>query len=415
MTAERSQKLREIVTLALVSIAHFWSHFYVLAIPSALPLIRDEFGVSNLAMGAVIAAYSLTSAAWQFPAGIVSDKYGAPKFMIAGIFLISLAAFCQSMAPILPVMVAIAALGGTSDSIFHPADYTIITAKVRPQWLGKSYAIHTFTGFLGFAAAPTTMSFLLAHGTWRWAMSCVGLAGLATAVVLFLCRKMFYGETYKPQRAAGSAQGAQSTLQFLLTPALLLMFLFYVSATLAGNGIQSFSNSALIAIYGISLPEANGALATYLWGNTLGVLCGGLVADRMGRLDRVATVCFFAAALLLGLVGMSVVPFFGAIGVLFLAGFLIGAVMPARDLAVRAVAPAGSIGRAFGYVSSGFGVAGVIGPMFYGHVMDLGEPQLVFYVSGSFMIVTIGVALAASQAARRAVAANTRAAAQPAE
>jgi MFS family permease len=113
---------------------------------------------------------------------------------------------------------------------------------------------------------------------------------------------------------------------------------------------------------------------------------------------------------------MTVVPFYGAVVGLFIAGFMIGAVMPARDLAVRAVAPSGSIGKAFGYVSSGFGVGGVIGPLFYGTVMDLHEPQLVFYVSAAFMLVTIIVALAASVAARRAVAANIRAeAAQPAE
>ena len=78
--------------------------------------------------------------------------------------------------------------------------------------------------------------------------------------------------------------------------------------------------------------------------------------------------------------------------------------------------PAGSIGKAFGYVSTGFSVGGTIGPLFFGMVMDMHLPQLVFFVSAGMMIVTICVALTASFVARRAVARNAGVMeAQPAE
>jgi len=417
VTSERRDKFRELSVIALVSCAHFWSHFFVLVIPSSLPLIRTEFGVSNLSVGMVIAAYALMSATWQFPAGIFSDRYGAPWFMIGGLTIMSIAMFSQSLAPAVYVMVAIAAVIGTADSVFHPADYTIITAKVRSDWLGKAYAVHTFSGFLGFAVAPMAMSFLLADGGWRHAIAVVGSCAFATAIVLFVCRKLFMGTTYPQARQPGTAGGSGSVISFLLSPPLLLMFLFYVSATLSGNGIQTFSNSALMEIYKIDLVQANTALSLYLWGNAIGVLVGGIVSDRMKRFDFVASLGYLVAAAMLCLVGLATLPFFSVIAALFFAGFMIGSIMPARDLAVRAIAPPGGIGKAFGYVSTGFSVGGTVGPLFFGTVMDLHLPQLVFFVSAGMMIVTIGMALVASWVARRQIARNATlaAGAQPAE
>ncbi len=400
MSDERRQKQRELAVVALVSGGHFWSHFFMLAIPSALPLIRAEFGVSNISLGMVIAAGALMGAAWQFPMGVLSDRYGARVLLVCGLAIESAAMFSQSFAPSVPVMIGIALIGGIADSVFHPADYTILTAKVRPSWLGRAYAAHTLTGFLGFAAAPTLMTFLFAHGSWRHALAAVGLAGFATALLLFANSRLLAGSTYAAARKSGAAAD-KGLLRFLLSPPLLIMFLFYVVATLGSNGLQIFSNSALIDLYHIDLVRANTALATFLWGTVVGVVVGGLIADRTRRLDAVAAVCYVVAAALLCAVGMAVLPYAVTVGALFFTGFMLGAVMPSRDLMVRTVTPPGSIGKAFGYVSSGFAVAGVIGPLVYGTIMDMKLPQFVFFVAAGMTLATIAIALLASHVARR--------------
>ena len=373
----------------------------MLAIPSALPLIRDEFQVSNVWLGMVMAAYALMSASWQFPMGIFSDRYGARAFLIGGLTLESLVMVFQSLAPAVPVMIGLAVVAGIADSVFHPADYTILTAKIRPSWLGRAYAVHTFAGFLGFAVAPMVMTFLLAHGGWRHALTVVGIVGLLTAAVLLACHKLLAGITYEPKRPPAAPGGL---LSFVLSPPLLAMFIFYVAATLGSNGLQNFSNSALIDLYGVDLVLANSALAAYLWGTAAGVLGGGVIADRMNRFDAVSTVCYVIAAALLCLTGLAMLPFASATAALFFVGFMVGVVMPSRDLMVRTITPPGSIGKAFGYVSSGFGVGGVFGPLIFGTLMDLRLPQIVFFVSAGMMLATIAVALAASHIARRRIA-----------
>jgi len=399
MSDERREKVRELAIVGLVSAGHFWSHFFTLAIPTALPLIRSDLGASNVSLGMVMAAFALMAAAWQFPMGVLSDRYGARVFLVGGLAIESLAMFSQSLAPAVPVMVAIALVMGIADSVFHPADYTVLTAKIRQPWLGRAYAVHTFSGFLGFAAAPTVMSLLIAYGNWRQALAVVGAAGFATALVLLASGKLLSGISYPPKRAAGSAAGGVASL--LLSPPLLIMFLFYVVATFSSNGLQNFGNSALIALYDLDIVGANAALAAFLWGTAIGVLGGGLVADSMKRFDAIATVCYLIAGVLLCLIGIAALPYAGIVAALFFTGFMLGAVMPARDMMVRTVTPPGSIGKAFGYVSSGFGVGGVIGPLVYGSMMDFSMPQLLFFVSAGMMLATIAVALLASYVARR--------------
>jgi len=397
---EGKERWREIAIVALVSLGHFWSHFFVLAIPSALPLIRADFGVSNVALGMIMAGYASMSASWQFPMGIFSDRYGARAFLIGGLAVESLVMFSQSLAPAVPVMVGLAVIAGIADSVFHPADYTILTAKIRPGWLGRAYSVHTFCGFLGFAVAPIAMTFLLAHGGWRHALAAVGIAGLATAVLMLVSGSLLAGITYEPRRPAG-ARAAPRLSEILFSPPLLLMFLFYVVATMGSNGLQNFSNSALMDLYRVDLVLANTGLAAFLWGTALGVLGGGVIADRMNRLDAVSLVAYVIATVLLVLIGLTVLPFSNTAAALFFVGFMLGVVMPSRDLTVRTVTPPGSIGKAFGYVSSGFGVGGVFGPPVYGTLMDLALPQVIFFVSAGMMIATIVVALAATAVARR--------------
>jgi len=404
---ERRQKRSELTTVGMVSLGHFYSHFYVLSIPSILPLVRADFGVSNLSVGAIIISYAIFSAFCQYPMGVFSDRYGATPFFIGGLACLSLGVFTMSFAPSIWFLVAVAAFNGMADSVFHPADYTIITARVRPAWLGRSYAIHTTTGFLGFAAAPIVMSFLVAHWDWRTALAAVGLTGFGYAVLCFLSQRMLRGVTYQPARPASGTQA--SALKFLTSPTLILMFLFYSATSLSGNGIQSFGNAALIDLFDIELVLANTALAAYLWGITFGVLGGGIVADRMERFDIVASGGYLIAATLLVLIGLGILSFISVTIALFFAGFMIGVVMPARDIMVKSITPPGSTGKAFGFVSTGFSVGGTLGPIIFASMMDAGLPQAIFFSSAVLMMLNIALAVAASNAGRRMIAA------QPAE
>jgi MFS family permease len=75
------------------------------------------------------------------------------------------------------------------------------------------------------------------------------------------------------------------------------------------------------------------------------------------------------------------------------AGFLGGVIAPSRDMLVRNAAPPGAAGRAFGIVSTGFNVGGIVSPLLFGWIMDQNLPHWVFGASVVFMILTVLLAL----------------------
>ena len=95
--------------------------------------------------------------------------------------------------------------------------------------------------------------------------------------------------------------------------------------------------------------------------------------------------------LLVGTVPMGAVLLVLAMGV---AGFLSGIIMPSRDMMVREAAPPGAEGRVFGIVSTGFNIAGAIGPVLFGWIMDQGRPQWIFGASVLLMSITVLIAFA---------------------
>jgi MFS family permease len=401
-TAKTSGR-QEIAVVALVSMAHFFSHFYMLTVPSLLPLIRADLGADSafVLFGLIMTAYAGMSAAGQYPAGVLMDKYGARPFLIGGLALVSLSIFLMGYANSVAMLVMLAAFAGLADSQFHPSDYTVMTMKVREPWRGKAFAIHTTCGFLGFAALPTVVSFLAPHFNWREIIQILGAAGLVGALFLVV----FARSMRRPEAAAQTAQSAPSgkkvsAVTFLGSTPLLLMFGFYVFTSMSGNGIQTFGITALIQLFEVNVVVANQALATYLWGITVGVFAGGMVTTWVKRFDAIAAVGYTLSAAILVAIALSFMSIEGVVAGLTFVGFMIGAVMPSRDLMVSSIAPAGSTGKAFGFVSTGFAVGGFAGPLINGLIMDRGAPEGIFYVSAFLMIVTLGFAVAAGWAAR---------------
>jgi MFS family permease len=68
-------------------------------------------------------------------------------------------------------------------------------------------------------------------------------------------------------------------------------------------------------------------------------------------------------------------------------------IAPSRDMLVRNAAPAGAAGRAFGIVSTGFNMSGIVSPLLFGWIMDQSMPRGVFWGAAVFMALTVLLAL----------------------
>jgi MFS transporter, FSR family, fosmidomycin resistance protein len=373
----------------LLGTGHFLSHFYQLCLPPMFIAWQKAFDISFAELGLVIAIMSATAGLLQTPMGFLVDRYGARPFLIGGTLLMTLSIAAMGFAANYWQLVVLALLSGIGNSVFHPADYAILSGSIDPARLGRSFAFHTFTGSVGFAAAPPATAALMLLLGWRGALICVGLLGLpVVATILWQSRILIDQARRLRSRATEQARGAR----LLLSRSVLMFFVFFMVTAAAGAGIQSWLITILHQVHGLPVAAAASALTGYMVGQIGGVLIGGWVADRTDRhLPFVVGLTIGAAALLL-LVDVVSLAELATIVVLFVCGLMTGARNTPRDVMVKDAAPPGQIGKVFGFVSSGMSLGAAIMPVPYGMIIDAGRPDLVLVVTATLLLLSLACA-----------------------
>jgi MFS family permease len=383
----RASKDDQFRTLGAVSVAHWVSHFHIFALPMLFPFLKQQLNVGYVELGFALTVFAVVSGLTQAPIGYLADHIGARKILLMGLCLGGGALIALGLHLNYSWLIVSAALLGLANSVYHPANYAILSAHMNEARMGRAFSIHTFAGFLGGAVAPAVMAGLVATIGGHGALIAAGAIG--PLVALFLLGIGIPDASVAGQQADGRVTPRQS----VVTPALVVLTIFFLLLSLSNAGIANFGVVALMSGYGVTFSAANLALTAYLGASAVGVLAGGFLADLTHRHGQVAAGCFAVNAALLLLVTMVVLPQLLLIAVMGLAGFLSGVIAPSRDMMVRNAAPPGAAGRAFGIVSTGFNIGGIISPLLFGWVMDQNLPHWVFGGSVVFMVLTVLLAL----------------------
>jgi len=384
-------KNRALQAIGLVSAAHFVSHFHTLVLPPLFPFLTQHFGVGFVELGFALTLGAAASVAAQVPMGYLADRLGSRRLLILALCLGGSAIASIGLVDSYSWLLVAAVLIGIANAVYHPADYAILSARIAASRIGKAFSVHTFAGMFGGAIAPATMLVLAATVGMKAALIVAGLIGFVVAVPLLLAPGV-EGEAGPSQPVARARPQAQQNGR-VFSPAILGLTVFFILLSLSTSGISNFSVVALMGAFALPFATANLALTAFLTASAFGVLGGGFVADLTRRHGDVAAAGFAINAvimLLIGTVGFAPPVLVAAMG---LAGLLSGMIMPSRDMLVRAAAPPGAVGRAFGIVTTGFSIGGTVGPMLFGWIMDSGSPRWVFGASVIFMVLTVVLAL----------------------
>jgi len=369
-------RLPQIRVVGVVSAAHFVSHYYMLVLAPLIPFVRADFGVSYTEIGLALAAFNLVSSVLQTPTGFLVDWLGARILLIAGLLIGACAFIIAGLVHSYWMLVAMFALAGVGNTVYHPADYAMLSQHVHSKYIGQAYSVHTFAGMLGSAVAPMTV--LMLHGLWGWRAAFIGagILGLVVAAALITTRDGAAAATPAPPRT-GEDAGTPSW-RLLLSARILLSLAFFILQAVATSGLFNYSVVALGALYHTPLSLANTALTGHLLLLAVGVLAGGVLVARTTRHAVVTTTGLSFLALTTALIGVVDLGTLGQVAAMAAAGLFYGMIMPARDMIVRDATPPGSFGKVFGFVTTGFSIGGGIGPLIFGALMDHGSPSLVF-------------------------------------
>ena len=130
----------------LITTGHFLSHFYQLCLPPLFLVWQRQFDISFAELGLSVVLMTGTAAVLQTPVGFLVDRYGARPFLIGGALVMSLAIALMGFATAFWQILALALISGIGNAVFHPCDYAILAGSIRKERMGRSFALHGFSG-----------------------------------------------------------------------------------------------------------------------------------------------------------------------------------------------------------------------------------------------------------------------------
>ncbi|QKH37828.1 MFS transporter [Achromobacter pestifer] len=388
LALDAAARRRDWKIILLIGVAHASSHFFQLVLPSLYVSLGNEFGLDFARLGLLVSTFYVVSGIGQASSGFVVDRIGARPVLWFGLTCFVLSGVLIGSANGYAMLVAAAVVGGIGNSVFHPADYSIINHRISALRLGHAFSTHGLTGNLGWALTPVFMTSITLLADWR--VAAYSAAGLVALVLLLtvLGRDLLGGPSpleghadaeagkLAAKPAAKPQESVLTTLSTLLSkPALWGAFLFFACTSIALSSVQNYTIPLLGQLYDLSKVAASSALSGYMVASAVGMAAGGFLVSANPRTERTVMVALILAGLTLVVLALGLVPAVLAAPVVALAGFCSGVAAPSRDMLIRRVTPKGSTGSVYGLVYSGMDVGSALGPLAFGLLLDAGLRQ----------------------------------------
>jgi len=387
---------QDATVISLVGFAHATSHFFHFVMPSLFPWLMREFGLSFTQAGAAMTVFFVVSGIGQAAAGFVVDRVGAFRVLCGGVTLLALSGLVFASVQSYPMLLAAAGIAGLGNSVFHPADYTLLNRKVSTSRLGHAFSAHGLSGSLGWAASPVFVVAVAETAGWRAAGIGAAIVGMLALAFLLLNRRVLEDQAIAQAQEAARRRGG--SFGFLGVGAVWMCFFFFLVVVMAFGALQNFAPTILERTYGLPLGVATSGLTAYLLGSAAGITAGGFFASQGERQERLVAGALVVAAACATTLASASVPGWSVVALMGLMGMGAGFSNPSRDILVRRAATAsfgaGAYGRVYGFVYSGIDAGLALAPLAFGPLMDAGRYTLVLWGVATLQSTAILAALA---------------------
>lgn len=250
----------------------------------AQPIIED-LKLSDTQFGLLAgAAFALLYSVLGVPLAYLADRTSRSTVIAASLGVWSaFTALCGTATGFVQLFffrlgVGVGEAGGVAPS------YALIADYFPPKSRARALAIYSLGIPIGLAGGTLLGAYIAAAVNWRMAFIVMGVAGIALAPIFRLLVRDV------PRAAEDKDSGEPVSAVFPLLarkPSFWLISFGAGFSSLCGYGLAAWVPTVLIRSYGFDLIGAGQFMGSLLLiGGTLGVFMGGVLADRLGHLDR---------------------------------------------------------------------------------------------------------------------------------
>ena len=369
--------------------------------------IREEFGISATAIGALGSAWALTYGLAQLPSGYLLDRVG-PKLLV-GLSMIVWSLFQAAgglAGSYFQLMLSRIGLGATEAPCF-PSATRSVSDWFDVKHRGTPSGVYTSGAYIGPTLAPPILTGLMLAFNWRVMFIVMGLAGIAGAAIWFLIYRDPRSQALEPQdaeylRANREAKSSVTLREWTSLFRFRAMWVLMLGAFCTGYitwMYQTWLPAYLEMQQHISIGKTGLLASVPLICAFFGALSGGWVSDRLvrGGMELIAS---RRLPLILGLLGSAV--FTGLAAVATGAGMAVTCIaismfcmqfgITCKWILVTAITPQAYCASAASNQNFAGFLGGTLSPILTGFIVDVTGSFVVALAIGA-VITLIGAAL----------------------
>jgi fucose permease len=254
----------------------------------AWPSVRDEFRLTQSAVGLAFIGTGLGYFASSFTAGRLTSVWGVGLLLAVSSGLVAFANFGYAAAPLWAAFIASSVLHGLGSGAIDAGlnHYVAHHFSARHMnWLHACYA-------LGATLGPIVMTTVITTSGWRPGYATIGTVLLLLSVLFFATRRSFEPDPDTPE-AVSEAVSMLAALRVPMVWIQMILFFLYTGLEVT-VGQWSFT---ILTESRFTDPKVAGVCVGTYWGSIgIGRVLFGFVVDRIG-IDRLLRLCMGAAFL----------------------------------------------------------------------------------------------------------------------
>ena len=281
------------------------------SLASVAPLMVEDLHLSWAQVGSLIGLYMLPGAALSAPGGLLGQRFGDRRMVIAGLSLM-LAGGLVTAASGGFAVASIGRLASGAGAVLM----NILLAKMTADWftgreMATAMAVLITAWPVGLGLAASTLGGVAARTSWPTAI----VVASATAALGLLLMAGLYRDA--PARGVPGARAALGARDIGLAVSSGFAFGVFNASLLV---VIAFA-PAMLRAHGSTLGEAGFVVSLAIWVTILSVPAGGVLGDHYRRPNLLIVGGSLAAALLIALLPTLATAAFG----LILVGLVVGA------------------------------------------------------------------------------------------
>lgn len=308
-----------------------------------LPLYARSLGAGTIEIGLINSLFMLTAGGFSLPLGIISDRLGRKRLVLAGLMVSALGSLLLAFSRTSPQMMIIYVFAGIGLGAFSPSMMSFVADFSPVTHLGRSYGWYTMAMYGGMSLGPTIGGFFAYLLGYQWVFTISAILGF----IVFLIA-LFSFPRHSTARPHGSRKrGSRKIIRELLGNRPLLACWLGTLFSCFGLGVFITFQPLHASDQGIGVGKIGLIFATQAIVNALGRIPFGYLSDRVPDRSNLVLWGLLGYSLSIAGIGLST-----SLAMFIISAFAMGIGMGIAFTAVGAliseVIPADSRGFAMG-------------------------------------------------------------------